>query len=264
MDHSIDMEKKADITADRLLSVSLDIGEAMMRNGAEVHRVEDTIGRLCKAYGAVKTEIFALPTVIIAAVTLEDGTRSSQIRRVAIGSYRMYKIELYNDISRKACSALPSMDELEQMIKGAKAKRGYPLWLMSLGAAIATGAFAVFFGGSWRDGLVAAVIGAIIALGEGVHLPKINDFAKIAVQCFIAGILAYTAVIIGVGESVDKIIIGTIMYSIPGLAFGVAVRDLFYGDFFSGALKIIHSILVSLMVAFGYLLAMLVFSGVAL
>ena len=150
------------------------------------------------------------------------------------------------------------------MIKKAKKKRGYPLWLIALGSAVATGSFAVFFGGSWRDGLVAAFIGAILAFGEKLEIPKINDFAKIAIQCFVAGVLAYALVLAGIGQNVDMIIMGTIMYSVPGLAFGIAVRDLFYGDFFSGALKIIHSCLVSLMLAFGYVLAMLVFSGVAI
>ena len=254
----------SDVTADRLLSVAIDIGEAMLRNGAEVHRVEDTISRLCGAYGSAKTEIFVIPTVIIAALTLGDGTRSSQIRRVSISRYRMYKIELYNNISRKACEELPSLETLEGMVREAKTKRGYPLWLITLGAAVGTGAFAVFFGGTWRDGIVAAIIGAVLALLERLQIRKVNDFAQIAIQCFIAGVLAYALVLAGIGQNVDKIMIGTIMYSIPGLAFGIAVRDLFYGDFFSGALKIIHSCLVSLMVAFGYVLAMLVFSGVAI
>ena len=128
----------SDVTADRLLSVAIDIGEAMLRNGAEVHRVEDTISRLCGAYGSAKTEIFVIPTVIIAALTLGDGTRSSQIRRVSISRYRMYKIELYNNISRKACEELPSLETLEGMVREAKTKRGYPLWLITLGAAVGT------------------------------------------------------------------------------------------------------------------------------
>lgn len=264
MDEVSTREIPSDVTADRLLSIAIDIGEAMLRNGAEVHRVEDTMSRLCNAYGSAKTEIFVIPTVIIAALTFRDGTRSSQIRRVPISRYRMYKIEIYNNISRKACEELPSLDELEGMIKEAKSKRGYPLWLITLGSAVATGSFAVFFGGTWRDGIVAAIIGALLALSEPLQIRKVNDFAQIAIQCFLAGVLAYVLVLAGIGQNVDKIMIGTIMYSIPGLAFGVAVRDLFYGDFFSGALKILHSCLVALMVAFGYVLAMLVFSGVAI
>ena len=40
--------------ADRLLCLSLDIGEAILESGGEVHRVEDTITHLCRAYGAAQ------------------------------------------------------------------------------------------------------------------------------------------------------------------------------------------------------------------
>ena len=35
-----------------ILSLALDIGERMLKSGAEVARVEDTVSRICQAYGA--------------------------------------------------------------------------------------------------------------------------------------------------------------------------------------------------------------------
>jgi uncharacterized membrane protein YjjP (DUF1212 family) len=240
----------------------MDIGETMLKNGAEVHRVEDTIARLCRAYGAVHTEIFAISTMIIAAVRMENGEYSSQMRRVGSSENNMHKVELFNEISRKACKEKPELSVLDDMIKKAKQKKTYPYWVVCCGAALATGILAVFFGGSWRDAIVAAVIGAIIALGEKIPAKNVNDFAKITLQSFVAGSLACIAVWAGIGQNPDKIMMGTIMYSIPGLTMGIAMRDLFYSDFIAGSLKIIQACLTSLMIALGYFLAMIVFKGV--
>ena len=39
---------------------AMDIGEQMLISGAEVHRVEDSIQRICYALGAVRADIFII------------------------------------------------------------------------------------------------------------------------------------------------------------------------------------------------------------
>ena len=51
--------------SDEVFSLSLDIGEAIIKCGGEVHRAEDTIKRINKAYGN-NCSVFAIPTLIIA------------------------------------------------------------------------------------------------------------------------------------------------------------------------------------------------------
>ena len=41
------------------LSSIMDIGELLLKYGAEVSRVEDTMGRLCKAYGFVRADVLS-------------------------------------------------------------------------------------------------------------------------------------------------------------------------------------------------------------
>ena len=57
------------------------------------------------------------------------------------------------------------------------------------------------------------------------------------------------------------IMIGTIMLQIPGLAFGTALRDLLGGDLLAGSLRLIQSLLAAAMIAFGYMLPMMVMGG---
>ena len=48
----------------KLMNVFLDFGEAMMLAGAEISRTEDSIARMGMAYGAVKTNVFAITSSI--------------------------------------------------------------------------------------------------------------------------------------------------------------------------------------------------------
>ena len=251
----------SDNYAEYMLCLALDVGEGILRYGGEINRVEDTIERICKAYGAEHVEIFAIPSVIIAAVRMKDGEYSSQIRRIHTIENDLAKIERYNAISYTICRETPSLDEFDRMIHEAKSKRIMPSWVTFLGSAMAAGSFAVFFGGTWRDGLVACFIGVFMMLLDKIKVKQVNRFAKTALQSFFGGLLSYLSVILGLGDNAGMIIIGTIMLLIPGLYFGTALRDLLCGDFLAGSLKTVQALLIALMIAFGYLLAMLVTGG---
>ena len=63
------------------------------------------------------------------------------------------------------------------------------------------------------------------------------------------------------GENLDKVLIGTIMVLIPGLAFGNALRDMLGGNLLSGAMRILECLLLSAMIAFGYAAALTLLGG---
>ncbi len=248
---------------DNLLRIALDIGEGLLKNGAEVHRVEDAVDRICRAYGAMHTEVFCIHSVIIAAARMADGSYSSQLRRIQSVSNHLSALEDFNAISRKICTGKYSFEEADKLIDGVKKQKTHPLWLLLLGGILAAGAFAVFFGGSWRDGIAAAVIGFIITVIDKAQIPHLNSMAKTLLISFLSGILSCFFVRIGMGENTDMIIIGTIMLLIPGLALGNALRDLVGGDTLAGTLRVVQSCLTAVMIAIGYTLAILLMGGIA-
>ena len=263
--HETGLIEKAGIksTADRLLCLALDVGEGMLKNGGEISRVEDTVGRICRAYGAAHVEIFAIPSVIIAAIRMKDGEYSSQVRRIESTSNDLYKLELFNDISRTMCRDVCPLEEADRMIHEAKKKRAYPPLLRMFASSAAAGAFALFFGGNLLDGAAAFLIGAVIFLIDLLPFKQINKLAKTVLQSFIGGLLACLAVRVGFGHDEGMIMIGIIMLQIPGLSFGTAFRDLLCSDFLAGSLKTVQCILAAIMIAAGYLLAMFMMGGIA-
>ncbi|MBR2354582.1 MAG: threonine/serine exporter family protein [Clostridia bacterium] len=255
--------KRISSPADHLLSVALDVGEMLLKNGAEIRRVEDTVERICRAYGAVHVEVFAIISMLNVEIHMPDGSYSTQLRRVYETGTDLYRLELYNDISRTVCKNTPPLEQVDDMLRQAKKKKPYPRWVASfLGSMLAAGGFAVFFGGTLMDGVVAALIGLLMALITLVEVKRINFLAKTLINAFLAGTLACLAVAFGFGDNEGMIMIGTIMLQIPGVAFSAALRDLLCGDVLAGSLKTVQAVLSALMIAFGYLLAMLMMRGV--
>lgn len=241
--------------AEYLLCLALDVGEGMLKNGGDVARVEDTIERICRAYGAVHVEVFTIISMINAAVRMPDGSYSSQLRRVKQTSNNLNTLERLNALSRKICREKPSLDEFDAMLHDLKKERVYPLWFYILASSMVAGAFCLFFGGGIVDSLIALVIGAIISFINSYPSVRLNSMAKTVISAFVAATLAGLIFILIPTLNVDSVIIGAIMLLVPGLMFGTAMRDLLCGDLIAGTLKILQAIIQTLMIGFGYMLS---------
>lgn len=249
-------------TADYILAKALDIGENILRCGGEPYRIEDTITRICISYGAEYADIFALPSLIIANIRMKDGTFSSQVRRVYQTSNNMYLLEKMNTLSRDVCSKKIALENLPEEIEKAKNGKPFPNILCYLGGILGAGGFAVFFGGNIYDALVAAIAGIAVTFFN-LHKTKfVNQMIHSVISSFVGAMVSLTLIHFGVGKNTDMILIGVIMLLIPGLAFGNAVRDLLFGDTVSGIMQLVQAVLVAVMVAFGFTVAMMIFGGV--
>lgn len=246
--------------AGSILSIALNVGAEILRAGGEIHRVEDTVTRICRAYGAEAVEVFAITSLITAEMRMPDGSFATRNRRVPTTYNHLARLEALNALSRTICKSPISAAEVESRLEDIRLYRPVPEWLCYVGGMLATGGFAVFFGGSIRDGLAAAVIAFFLTLFARLRPVHINSMVKSLISSFAAGILSVLCVEIGFGQHVDKIIIGTIMLEIPGLSFGNALRDLLCGDTLAGTMRLIQAILQTLMIALGYMAALTLFN----
>ena len=249
--------KNSDSRVDNLVRIALDIGEGLQKSGAEIHRVEDAIQHVCKAYGAAHVEVFSIQSLIVTSVRMPDGTYSSQSRRITNCSNHLRCLEHYNRLSREICRDTPDFDEVDKRIHEIKEKRKYPYWLITIGYIFAASAFAVFFGGTLRDGLAAAIIGFIMAGIDKIEAKFFTPVTKTLLVAFAAGICSCLLVMVGIGEHVDMIAIGTIMILIPGLALGNSMRDLLSGDTLAGILRAVQSCIIAVIIAIGYSISIL-------
>lgn len=247
--------------ADTVLCAALDVGEHILKSGGEIHRVEDTIERICTAYGAQHVEVFTIPSLIVASVQMRDGVRSQQMRRIYETKNNMYMVEALNEISRELCTGALPLSKLRARIVEAKSRRPYPFWLVCLGAMCAAAGFVFFFGGNLLDSLCAAAAGCAVTIFQRYAPRFVNRMIVMVLASLLAGLVGLGLTRLGLGQHPDKIMIGTIMILVPGVALNNAVRDMMGGDVISGALQLIQSVLLAVMIAFGFAIAIYIMGG---
>ena len=64
-----------------LLKNIAEIGRLLLKNGAEIYRVEESLERMCQSYGFKDIGVFALPTYFTISVTFKDNTSASYTKR---------------------------------------------------------------------------------------------------------------------------------------------------------------------------------------
>ena len=249
----------------KLLQAILDIAEEMLICGAEVERVEDSIERMCGAYGCTRTNAFIITSNI--QVTFEDpnGNIITQIRRIVRNDVNFDRLDYLNDLSRYICSNKPPLQKLMEKYEEVMNRKQLTIWVTYLGAVLASSGFAVFFGGNIADGFYAGALGIIItAVQRTFGKYEKNALAMAFICSVIAGSAAVAAIPLGINVHIDKVMIGGIMLLIPGIAMTNSIRDMLAGDIGTGLLRLANSLLLAAAIACGFALPMILTGGVAL
>ena len=241
---------------DSHISLALDIGMQMLVCGAQISRVEDSIGRICKALGAVETHVFSVTSGIIVTAFDDKGNSATQLRRIHAGSLDLTRLKELNQLSRDICAQRVTDVEIPARLAKIQEDNRRPIWLMALVYALISGSLSIFFGAPWTDGLCAAATGVILCLLEYL-MKKINLDAVFTVflVSLLTGLCNAALVKAGLGVRYDAISIGNIMLLIPGIAMTNAVHDMFVDDMLSGVSRFFRSLVIAFLVAFGFTVA---------
>ena len=246
----------------QLLSCALDIGEQMLISGAEVGRVEAAIRFICTAYGCSRTDVFTITSSIVVSATWPDGSHGTQTRRITGTHTDLSRLHELNSLSREICTDKPSYAYVQTRLGEICAQKTYPLWLEALGSALIAFSFAVFFGGAMVDGAVAGVLGlGMCLLTWLLRKAELNQIFINVVASFLLSLTSILLVRSGLGQDVNKIIIGNIMLLIPGIALTNSLRDMISGDIMTGMLRFLDAVLVAAAIAAGYILAAQLLGG---
>ena len=235
----------------------------MLVSGAEVHRVEDSIERMCGAVGFSRTDVFIITSCMYVTVYSDEGTYT-QIRRIREMRADLEKLHRLNDLSREICGRHPSYDHVLAKFKEIKAQKHISFWVEGVSNVLIAGGFTLFFGGEIVEAGVSALLGFLLCnlvfLLSRARLNKV--FAKF-LGAFFVTLGAYGAMKFGIIGGMDKVIIGNIMLLVPGVVFTNGFRDLLLGDSISGWLRLSEALLQTLAMAAGYFVFMFLIGGVA-
>jgi len=234
----------------------LDLGQYMLQSGGEVSRVEDSLRRLCVAYGAERADVFIITSSIVVTIYAPAYGALTQTRRITgSAQFDLQRLEQLNQLSRQACGEGLPVEALSQRLEEIRTAPGYSLPTLLVIYALISASFSLFFGGSWRDAIASGLIGvALKYLDHAIRRTEASAFLSSLICSCLGGALAALSVRIGLGESADMISIGNIMLLIPGIALTNSLRDMFSGNTISGLLRFIEAVLLALTIAFGFAL----------
>ena len=237
---------------DQLLKISAELGFGLLRSGAEIYRVEESVERVLMAYGVTDPQVFAIPSLLIVTIGGVEGRPITQIKRLRAAAPNMDRVELLNDLCRRICRDTPSAGEALAELDAIMGRPLYPLALHVAACSLTAFCFALVFGGNLADACCAAVIGVVIRLAvafmEGLGT---NPFFRNIIASGIVAIMAMVSVHYGLGQRAAKIIIGTLMNLVPGVMITNCMRDIIAGDLIAGLFRLVEALMVGTAIALG-------------
>lgn len=237
-----------------ILLLAVRAGEIMLKSGAEIYRVEETIMRICTACGIHNAEVFAMPTGIF--VTLDNGESgesvSTYIRRIRSSETDLHKISLVNQFSREFTTTDLSIEAGMQRLEEIDREKRYRFNIRLLGASVVAACFAVMFGGNAIDFCCALITGLLCyTLSRFLEKYDINFFIRGLVCCALGTFIALVIATSLPDASYQPIISGTIMLFVPGVAITNAIRDFLSGDMIAGLTRMVEAFLTAISLAAG-------------
>ena len=235
-----------------LLDLATDLGYELAMSGAETFRVEESITRVLDSYD-IQSEVFAIPNYLVVSIITDSGEPITRMRRIGQHGNDLDSVEKFNGLSRALCNRKPEPKIGLEWLKMVRSQKiFYPPPLYYLGNFLGALGFALFFGGTWTDGICAGLCGLLVGfITKFLEDMKANYFFRTIAAAFTMAFAAYTLSVLGIAPNVDAVVIGTLMLLVPGLLFTNAMRDIIYGDTNSGVNRIVQVLLIAVALALG-------------
>lgn len=234
-----------------LSEIAADAGALMLKNGAEIYRVEDTVERIIKSKKSIKdVDVFSTFNVIIISFSFE-GQIHTNVRRVRSRTNNLYYVDKLNTFSRQFSAGKFTLKEALVEIDNIKKSEGVPAKLQIIGATVAAGAFSILLGAGIAEAISAFFVG-LVGYIFSLYLIK-NKLNYFVVHFLYGALVSLLTLSIShfINLSANVVIISAMMAFLPGITVTNAVRDLMSGDALSGMTGATMAIFISIALALG-------------
>lgn len=237
----------------KILDLAVHAGEILLRNGAEIFRVHETIGHVLHAFGLREYDIFVLANGIFATVT--DGESGAvALREIPIGDVHLARIEAVNELSREM-EQQPKplrLEDWEEKMRACATLPGPGRVPQALACGLSSAGFCFLVGGGLVDCVVAFLAGICLqAFRMHVRPFKHSAFVTTIIGAALVTLVCVLLQFLGLGKYLDGMIAGSIITLVPGIVLTNSIRDFFHGDYLSGGTRLIHALLQAACIAVG-------------
>ncbi len=239
---------------ERALTLATEAGHILLENGAEISRVEETMERICAAYGVENESFFVLSNGIIAT-----GQHYARAEFIPIKGTQLSRVVEVNQLSRDVRSGHCPLDEVERRLHAIRTAKGKPWWELMMGITLGVASFSILFGGSLVDAAATFAAGLPLALFMAFVCPHLSRIMGNLLGGMVGGLMCIVAYHLAPATfHLPNMIIGTIIALVPGVPFTNGMRDLANEDYIAGTTRLTDAFLAFLCIALGVALALIV------
>lgn len=237
-----------------VVDTALEAGRILLKNGAEIFRVEETITRICNHFGVMKVDIFTLSHGIFVSAENEKGQAYTRVKHIPLSGAHLGIVADVNELSRQISEGKVTLEEANEKLKKIDKTPPKRWQLQILGCGLSSACYGFLLGATIRESMATFVIGCFLGIwllfARRCHLSKILTNYMGGIVITLGAILAkliWTSAIL----RLDGMIIGAIMPLVPGVAFTNAIRDIADSDILSGTARMIDALMVFVYIAVG-------------
>lgn len=238
----------------QVLELAVEAGRVLLKNGAEIFRVEETIEHICHRFQIEKVDTFIMSNGILITAEYAGEDLFAKVKHVPLSGIHLGIVTEVNNLSREIAAGKIGVDEAMERLKEIEQMPPKKNIYRILAAGLGSGSFCYLLKGNVWESLISFGIGMILYVF--VIFAERHKMSKIIVNIVGGGLITVLAVLAKYMDfpfpvSLDKMIIGSILPLVPGVAFTNAIRDIANSDFISGTVRMIDALLVFVYMAIG-------------
>lgn len=238
----------------RVLELALEAGRILLRNGAEIFRVEETIDHICRRFDIDEVDSFVLSNGIFLTAHSKGEESFAKVKHIPMAGIHLGIVTEVNALSREISAGEVGIDEAFARLKEIEKLPPKKSQYLVLAAGLGSGAFCYLLKANIWESMIAFIIGSL--LYAFVIFAQKHEMSKIIINIVGGGFITVMALMASnisfpFSVSLDKVIIGSILPLVPGVSFTNAIRDIADSDFISGLVRMLDALLVFVYIAIG-------------
>ena len=247
------------MTEKELFDLVILIGEGIVENGGEISRATETMEIVAAHYGIRDFKAFAIANGIFASALSADGTNySCKITCVSLSPIRLSRVEALNGLSRSVADDRCTPEEAREQAVRICGMDSAGKWKSILAAGVGSACFCYLFAGGAADCAAAFFSGsaayAFIKLVAPRFVP--SNLSMQIIGAMIAAFMSCLLLGLGLGNSLNRVIIGSIFPMTPGVSLTNSIRNFLENDYLTGLIRLVDALVTAGCLACGVGLAM--------
>lgn len=237
--------------ASEVLSLAGTAGTLLLKNGAEIFRVQETISRILQAYQVENYHAYVVSNGIFVTVNESGVNHQTLIRYIPLDEVNLSRICAVNQVSRAICAGQYTPQQAAAELQSIATLRVTPMAVQILACGVASAAFCCLFGGTLLDGAYTLLLGILLKLFQCRVCRFQSKFTALIAASALVTLLSGAGTLLLPALHRHNIVTGGIITLLPGVPFTTSIREFFNSDYLSGIIHMVDALLTAICIALG-------------